>query len=72
MAAVGIDVDNCMLPTARAVVDVENKRNWKWFTELLIVQERIVHVENRNLHVLIKSLVCLLRILTYMDEIAPP
>lgn len=35
--AVGIDGDNYMFPVAWAVMNVEKKRNWEWFIELLIV-----------------------------------
>lgn len=37
LAIVGINGENCMFLVTWTVVVVENKRNWEWFIELLIV-----------------------------------
>ncbi|KAF3644680.1 hypothetical protein FXO38_20060 [Capsicum annuum] len=50
--AIGIDADNGMFPIAYAVVDVEDKHNWKWFLNLLglegAIYETIPQVEHRH------------------------
>ncbi|XP_039128877.1 uncharacterized protein LOC120265007 [Dioscorea cayenensis subsp. rotundata] len=35
LTAVGIDANDCIYPIAWAIVNKENKENWKWFMELL-------------------------------------
>ena len=35
LTAVGIDPNDCVYPIAYAVVEVKNKRSWKWFIEFL-------------------------------------
>ncbi|XP_047263771.1 uncharacterized protein LOC107858035 [Capsicum annuum] len=52
LTAIGIDADNGMFPIAYAVVDVEDKHNWKWFLNLLglegAIYETIPQVEHRH------------------------
>ncbi|XP_060202807.1 uncharacterized protein LOC132631225 [Lycium barbarum] len=46
LTAIGIDVDNGMFPIAYAVVDVEDKHNWKWFLNLLVDDLQIRNHDN--------------------------
>ncbi|XP_050112735.1 uncharacterized protein LOC126591187 [Malus sylvestris] len=36
LAAIGIDANNGMYPVAYAIVEIEDRRTWTWFLELLI------------------------------------
>lgn len=80
LTAIGRDANNQVYPIAWAVVDIENKVNWKWFQELLhedldlqggrgfcIIsdQHKVCHYFNCLLHILFLTNFC-----TYISGVA--
>nr|XP_033515075.1 uncharacterized protein LOC117279634 [Nicotiana tomentosiformis] len=46
LTAIGIDIDNGIFSIAYAVVDIEDKHNWKWFLNLLVDDLQIRNHDN--------------------------
>jgi hypothetical protein len=59
MVAVGITMENCLLPLAFALVEGENNDNWSWFLTLVIKQvlgpSRLICMISNRHHGLINS-----------------